>query len=42
MAATGHDTIYEWKCAGITPQISRQIEAVDFRGFIAGNWRQLK
>jgi hypothetical protein len=42
MSATGHDTIYEWKCAGITAQISRQVETVDPRSFIAGNWRQLK
>lgn len=42
MAATGHDTIYEWKCAGSTAQISRQIATVDPRGFIAGNWKELK
>ncbi len=42
MTATGHDTIYEWKCAGKTAQISRQIETADPRGFIAGNWKRLK
>lgn len=41
MAATGHDTIYEWKCAGTKAQISRQVEALDARGFLAGNWKQL-
>jgi hypothetical protein len=42
MAATGHDTIYEWKCMGNKAQISRQTETVDPRGFIAGSWKELK
>jgi len=42
MAATGHDTIYAWKCVGNQAQISRQAAAVDARGFIAGNWRRLE
>ncbi|MCI0598917.1 MAG: hypothetical protein L0Y50_01095 [Beijerinckiaceae bacterium] len=42
MAATGHDTIYEWKCAGKEARISRQTETVDARGFLAGNWKQLE
>lgn len=41
MAATGHDTIYEWTCAGNKAVISKQIETVDPRGFIAGNWKPL-
>jgi hypothetical protein len=41
MAATGHDTIYEWKCVGPKAQIVRQIVAVDPRGFIADNWKPL-
>ncbi len=41
MAATGHDTIYEWKCVGPNAQIARQIVNVDSRGFIAENWKPL-
>ena len=41
MAATGHDTIYEWKCVRGQPRIVEQIQKVDPRGFIAGNWKQL-
>ncbi|MFO1104431.1 MAG: hypothetical protein U1E20_16180 [Methylocystis sp.] len=42
MAATGHDTIYEWKCVGPNAQILRQSAAVDPRGFIAENWKPLE
>ncbi|MGQ0444173.1 MAG: hypothetical protein ACT4O2_03355 [Beijerinckiaceae bacterium] len=41
MAATGHDTVYEWQCAGNKAIISKQVATVDRRGFIAENWRQL-
>ena len=41
MAATGHDTIYEWKCVGPNAQVARQILEVDQRGFIAENWKPL-
>ena len=42
MVATGHDTIYEWKCVGKDPHIVGQIEKIDSRGFIAGNWKRLE
>ncbi len=42
MAATGHDTIFEWKCVGTKPQASGQIATVDPRGFIAQNWKSLQ
>ncbi len=42
MAATGHDTIFEWKCVGDKPQASGQIVTVDSRGFIAQNWKSLE
>jgi hypothetical protein len=42
MAATGHDTIYQWECLGKEPHITGQIEKIDPRGFIAENWKQLK
>jgi hypothetical protein len=41
MAATGHDTVYEWQCVGNKVVISKQVESVDPRGFITENWRQL-
>lgn len=42
MAATGHDTIYEWKCVGTKAVISKQVETVDPRGFLTENWKQLE
>jgi hypothetical protein len=42
MAATGHDTIYDWNCVGNREHISRRIVTVDPRGFIAENWKRLK
>jgi hypothetical protein len=41
MVATGHDTIYAWRCHGTAPQIARQVQDVDTRGFIASYWREL-
>ena len=42
MSATGHATIYEWKCVGQQPRIIRQVNQVDARGFIAENWKTLR
>lgn len=42
MSATGHATVYEWKCVGGAARIIRQSTAVDARGFIAENWQPLK
>lgn len=42
MAATGHATVYDWKCVGRKAQIAGQNTEVDPRGFIAGNWKQLE
>jgi hypothetical protein len=39
--ATGHDTIYEWGCAASAPQIARQTQQVDARGFVADFWKPL-
>jgi hypothetical protein len=36
--AVGESNIYEWRCAGVTPAIVRQVAAVDRRGFIARIW----
>lgn len=42
MSATGHATVYEWKCVGREARIVRQSTAIDGRGFIAGNWKPLE
>jgi hypothetical protein len=36
--ATGHATIYAWRCAGQRPAIARQVLKVDRRGFPAAFW----
>lgn len=41
MAATGHDTIFEWKCVGTKAVITKPVVTVDPRGFIADNWKPL-
>ena len=42
MVATGHDTIYEWKCMGKVAEISRQIKTIDSRGFLTRNWKPME
>jgi hypothetical protein len=39
--ATGHDTIYAWRCRNGRPQIAQQTLDVDARGFIVQYWKQL-
>ena len=39
--ASGHDTIFVWRCDGGRPEIVRQISEVDKRGFIAQYWKVL-
>jgi hypothetical protein len=39
--ATGHDTIFEWRCRDGTPQVVRQTQTVDPRGFISAYWQVL-
>jgi hypothetical protein len=41
LVASGHDTIYAWRCQDGAPQIDRRILDVDAGGFIVRNWRQL-
>jgi hypothetical protein len=41
MAATGHDTIYDWRCVGRRAIAARTVVAVDGQGYDAGNWRAL-
>jgi hypothetical protein len=39
--ATGHDTIYAWRCQDGVPRIDRQTLDVDARGFVVQNWPAL-
>jgi hypothetical protein len=39
--ASGHDTIYAWRCRAGVPEIAGQTLHVDPRGFIAEFWRAL-
>jgi hypothetical protein len=41
-AATGHDTIYQWRCRNGAPEIVRQVNDVDARGFVAPYWKRLR
>jgi hypothetical protein len=41
MVATGHDTIYTWRCSGIQAAPVRKVSPVDDRGFEMMNWRVL-
>jgi hypothetical protein len=40
--ATGHDTIYEWRCHGENAEVFRQTSQVDARGFVARYWKPLQ
>ncbi len=40
MFATGHDTIYRWRCRNGRPVAQGAPEAVDARGFVARLWKR--
>jgi hypothetical protein len=40
--ASGHDTIYRWRCRNGSADIERQESTVDRRGFIAQYWKRLR
>ena len=42
MAATGHDTIYDWRCVKGRAVAGKVLMAVDPQGYIAGNWKVVK
>ncbi|MFI5013533.1 MAG: hypothetical protein ACHQAY_14415 [Hyphomicrobiales bacterium] len=42
MAASGHDTIYSWTCAGTKARIAGVASKVDERGYLADNWKLLR
>ncbi len=39
--ATGHDTIFAWRCQSGAPRVARQVHAVDAHGFITQYWKEL-
>ena len=41
MAATGHDTIYTWRCVGRRALAAKAVVAVDPDGYDAGNWKEV-
>ena len=41
MFATGHATVYAWRCDGTRAVPERQAQAVDAQGYVAGNWRRV-
>ena len=41
-AATGHDTIFEWRCAGQKAAVAKQTGQVDARGFFKEYWKALR
>jgi hypothetical protein len=41
MYVTGRSTVYEWRCAGGTPEIARQVTAADARGFLSSVWHRI-
>jgi hypothetical protein len=41
MAATGHDTIYEWRCVGRRAVAGKVVVTVDPDGYDAGNWKEI-
>jgi hypothetical protein len=42
MFATGHATIYEWRCAGGRAIAGNAVVAVDAKGYAAGNWKEIR
>jgi hypothetical protein len=42
MAATGHDTIYAWKCVGKTARAGKQVAPLDGEGYFAENWKKVE
>lgn len=41
MAATGHETIYAWRCSGKRAVVTKAVVAVDPNGYDAGNWKEV-
>jgi hypothetical protein len=42
MVATGHGTIYEWRCVGRRAVAGKIIAPVDAQGYVADNWKEVQ
>ena len=42
MFATGHATIYDWRCAGGKAVAGKTLLSVDPQGFVAENWKPIR
>jgi hypothetical protein len=41
MYVTGHETVYAWRCKGDSPEIEKQVDTMDERGYISRIWYEL-
>lgn len=41
MYVTGHDTIYDWSCAGTAPKRGQRVSELDARGYVASIWHRI-
>jgi hypothetical protein len=41
MAATGHDTIYEWSCRGKTAVAGKAMVTIDPQGYVGEHWKKV-
>jgi hypothetical protein len=42
MFATGHATIYDWRCRGGHAIPGRRVATVDAQGYMAENWKEIR
>ena len=42
MVATGHATIYAWRCAGARAVAGQTVVTVDPQGYAAENWKEIR
>jgi len=42
MAVTGHDTPYNWRCAGRKAKAGAPVAKIDAKGFFVDNWKELR
>lgn len=38
---TGRETVYSWRCVGGAPEIARQVDTPDARGFLSRIWYEI-
>jgi hypothetical protein len=42
MAATGHDTIYEWSCRGKAAVAGKAMVTIDPQGYVGEHWKKVQ